>query len=96
MKMWFAGMMVVVGLLLASCGNQCPTGYNTTDPSCPGYTPYGQQYPQQQYPGQYPQQYPYPQQYGQYPQQYPGQYPPGVYPQPYPGQYPPSGYRPYP
>ena len=87
MKMWFTGVILVVGLLVASCGNQCPTGYNTTDPSCPGYQPYGYQQPFQQQPWQQQpfQQQPWQQQ--QPFQQQPWQqqsYPPGVYPQPYP------------
>ncbi|MBI4403880.1 MAG: hypothetical protein HY537_06960 [Deltaproteobacteria bacterium] len=79
--------------LIVGCGNQCPSGINTTDPSCPGYNPYGYTqgygqggyYPQGYYPqGNYPQ--------GYYPQGYPqGPYPYGPgYQQPYPygGSYP--------
>jgi len=45
-KFGFATLALLGSLFLASCGNQCPTGYNTTDPSCPGYTGYGYGYGQ--------------------------------------------------
>lgn len=87
MKTLFAGVLVALTLVLASCGTQCPSGINTTDPSCPGYTPYGYQQPY----GYQPQQ---PYGYQPYPQQpYPGQYP-GYPQQPYYPQQPcPPGMR---
>jgi hypothetical protein len=30
-------VLLAVAGLIASCGRDCPSGYNTTDPSCPGY-----------------------------------------------------------
>jgi len=41
MKLKLSSLMLLGMFFLASCGNQCPVGYNTTDPSCPGYNPYG-------------------------------------------------------
>lgn len=87
-KFSFATLFLLGSLFLASCGNQCPTGYNTTDPSCPGYTGYAYGYQNQGYvqPG-----------YGQ-----PGYVQPGyvaptapVYGQPgYVAPYPGAGYAP--
>jgi len=68
-KIIFASLIVGVGFILVSaCSERCPSGYNTTDPSCPGYNPYGNnQGYQQPYYGPQQQQYnnPYGQQYQQ-------------------------------
>ena len=86
------GIGCLIALFISvSCSDRCPGGYNTTDPSCPGYSPYyGNQNPQYgpnyQNPNYGPQQQPY---YGPQYQQQPRQ--------PYygcaPGQ--PRCYRPY-
>ena len=63
-------------ILLSGCGVDCSNLANAYKQECVYAR---QQYPGQQYPGQYPNQYP-----GQYPNQYPGQYP-NQYPNQYPG-----------
>ncbi len=86
MKVVFASLVLLGSLFLASCGNQCPNGYNSTDPSCPGYVGYGGYggaYGGGAYGGAYPQPQMYQPAYGgaYYPPQQP--YGGGAYGNPY-------------